>query len=273
MPRLQGLTAPESGPTQQVQVVAHADLEVLSVDSPPVAPPRCGSVMSAHLRGISSMATRAVLAELVAGYRQQCDDEVAIESVGGVDAAKRVLAGEAFDLVILASDAIERLIAAGCVAADSRVDLVHSGVAVAVPAGTPLPDIGTEAALRAAVLAAPTIGYSTGPSGVQLAKLFERWGIADTVKGRIVQAPPGVPVGSLVAKGEIALGFQQLSELINVEGIHIVGALPPAVQIDTVFSAGRCTGSTQAAAVSALLAFLASPQADAAKRRHGMTPA
>ena len=229
--------------------------------------------MSAVLRGISSMATRAVLAELAADYRHRTGVEVQFESVGGVDAARRVQAGEAFDLVVLAGDAIDRLIAGGRALGDSRVDLVHSGVAVAVPAGAPRPDLGSEDAVRQAVLAAPSIGYSTGPSGVQLLRQFERWGITEALQGRLVQAPAGVPVGALVARGEIALGFQQLSELINVEGIDVVGPLPPAIQIDTTFSAAVCAASEQAPAVRALLAYLTSPLAADAKRRHGMTPA
>jgi molybdate transport system substrate-binding protein len=88
-----------------------------------------------------------------------------------------------------------------------------------------------------------------------------------------VQAPPGVPVGTLVARGEVALGFQQLSELIHVEGITIVGPLPKAIQITTTFSAGIGSRSQQAAAVQALLAFMAAPQAAAAKQRQGMQPA
>jgi molybdate transport system substrate-binding protein len=218
------------------------------------------------------MATRALLADLSAAFAQRGGMPVQFESVGGVDAAKRVQAGEAFDLVVLASDAVDKLIAAGHVVAGSRVDLVRSGVAVAVRAGMPLPDLGSEDAVRAAVLAAPSIGYSTGPSGVQLAKLFERWGISATIQDRIRQAPPGVPVGALVASGDIALGFQQLSELIHLEGIQIVGPLPPAIQIDTRFSAGLCCTSSQPQAVQALIDFMASALADAAKQRQGMTP-
>ena len=220
---------------------------------------------------ISSMATKALLADLVAAYSAQHPKvAVAVTSVGGVDAAKRVVAGEAFDIVALASDAIEKLAASGHVAGDSRIDMVHSAVAVAVPAGTPRPDISTEAALRAAVLAAPTLGYSTGPSGVQLAKLFERWGIAQEIAPRIVTPPPGTSVGSLVAKGEVALGFQQLSEMTGVAGIDVIGGLPEAVQIVTTFSAARATVSAQPDAVQAFLAFLASPATAALKRRHGM---
>ncbi|MEG2976578.1 MAG: substrate-binding domain-containing protein [Comamonas sp.] len=230
--------------------------------------------MSAALKGISSMATRQVLADLSEAWQAQGGEPVQIESVGGVDAAQRVQSGdEAFDVVFLASGAIDKLQVAGRVLSGSKVDLVLSSTAVAVPAAAQQPDISTEDAVRAAVLAAPSIGYSTGPSGVALQKLFERWGIADEIKPRIVQARPGVPVGSLVASGEVALGFQQLSELIHVAGIQIVGSLPSAIAIDTVFSAGVVTGSANAEAVQRLLAFMASPEAAAAKRRQGMEPA
>lgn len=229
--------------------------------------------MTTDIKGISSMATRLVLAELVDAFQQRSGSRVTIESVGGVDAAKRVQAGEAFDVVILASDAIDKLMASGHVLAGSKVDLVRSGVAVAVRAGAPKPDISTEDAVREAVRAARSISYSTGPSGVALAKLFERWGIADEIKDRIVTPPPGIPVGSLVAKGEVELGFQQLSELLNLEGISVLGPLPPAIQIITTFSAGVCSGSQQVAAVRAMLADMNSPEAAAAKQRQGMDPA
>ncbi|MBX9959275.1 MAG: substrate-binding domain-containing protein [Burkholderiaceae bacterium] len=229
--------------------------------------------MSTEILGISSMATRLVLAELAEAYQRASGQRLRIESVGGVDAAKRVAAGEAFDVVILASDAIDKLIASGHVLAGSRVDLVHSGVAVAVRAGAAQPDISSEDAVRAAVQAARSVSYSTGPSGVALARLFERWGLAEELKARLVTPPPGIPVGSLVAKGEVALGFQQLSELINLEGIIVLGPLPPAIQITTTFSAGICTASRQPEAVRALLDYLRSPATAEAKRRQGMEPA
>ena len=139
------------------------------------------------------MATKALLADLTQAYTAQTGVSVQMESVGGVDAAKRVQAGEAFDMVLLASDAIERLIASGHVQIGSRHDWVRSPVAVAVQAGAPRPDLSNEAAVKAAVLASPTLSYSTGPSGVYLEKLFERWCIADEVKARIVVPPPGTP--------------------------------------------------------------------------------
>ena len=219
------------------------------------------------------MATRQVLADLVAGFAQQSGTQAAIESVGGVDAAKRVAAGEAFDVVILASDAIDKLLATGHLVPGSKVDWVRSGVAVAVRAGAPLPDLSSEDAVRRAVLAARSVSVSTGPSGVALAKLFERWGIAEQIADRIVTAAPGVPVGALVANGAVELGFQQLSELMNLEGITLLGPLPPEVQITTTFSAGIAATSTRPEAVRELLDFLASPARAETKRRHGMDPA
>lgn len=219
------------------------------------------------------MATRQVLADLVSAFEQRNGASVAFESVGGVDAAKRVMADEPFDLVVLASDAMHKLAVAGKLLPDSVVDLVHSGVAVAVKAGAAQPGIGSEDAVRQAVLAARTISYSTGPSGVALAALFERWGLADALRSRIVQAPPGVPVGTLVARGEVELGFQQLSELLHVKGITVLGPLPPDIQITTTFSAGVCATAAQPDAARALIAFMASNEAAEAKRRQGMDPA
>lgn len=228
--------------------------------------------MAAPLTLISSMATRQILNDLAAEHERRTGQAVKVESVGGVDAAKRVQAGEAFDLVVLAANAIDQLAAAGRTAGP-RTDLVTSGVAVAVQAGAPRPAIDSEEALKQAVLKAESLAYSTGPSGVQLAKLFERWGIAAEIQPRIVTAPPGVAVGSLVAKGEVALGFQQLSEMLHVEGIAVVGPLPDAVQITTVFSAAVVAGAAQESAARELLAFMASPATAEAKRRQGMEPA
>ena len=228
--------------------------------------------MSPRITAISSMATRQLLAELARAFEQRSGCTVAIESVGGVDAARRVQAGEPFDVVVLASDAIDRLIASGQVVGE-RVDLVRSPVAIAVRAGAPHPDVASELAVRRAVLAAGHICYSTGPSGVHLARLFERWGIAQEIRNRVVQAPPGVPVGTLVARGDVELGFQQLSELMHLDGIDVLGPLPDEIQFITIFSAGLCAVSAHADAVRAMLEFMTSPEAAVVKRRYGMEPA
>ena len=219
------------------------------------------------------MATRQLLAALGTAYEREGTAQVVVESIGGVDATRRVLEGEVFDFVVLAADAIDKLAAQEKVLAGSRVDLVTSGVAVAVRQGATRPDVATEDAVRHAVLAARNVGYSTGPSGVALAKLFDRWGITQQLEGRFVQAKPGVPVASLVARGDVELGFQQLSELLGIEGIDVIGPLPPAIQITTTFSAGVCSTSREPDATRALLQFMASPAVSEAKRRCGMEPA
>ncbi|HXX83216.1 MAG TPA: substrate-binding domain-containing protein [Casimicrobiaceae bacterium] len=226
-----------------------------------------------QVTGISSMATRHLLAELSDAYERKSGQRVAVVSVGGVDAARRVQGGEAFDFVVLAADAIEQLAATGSIVAGSRIDLARSGVAVAVAAGARRPDIANEQAVRDAVLAARCIGYSTGPSGTHLVRLFGRWGVAATIAPRVVQAPPGTPVATLVARGDVELGFQQLSELIHQPDIDVVGPLPPEIQLNTVFSGAVCSASRRREAAMALLSFLASPAADPAKRRQGMEPA
>jgi len=219
------------------------------------------------------MATRELLRELLNLYVHQGGCPLQLESVGGVDAAKRVQSGELFDVVFLASDAIARLVASGHLDGDSRMDLARSGVALAVRAGAPRPDISSADAVRSAVLAARNISYSTGPSGVALAQLFDAWGIAEQIKDRIVTAPPGVPVGSLVASGEVELGFQQFSELMGLAGIDLLGSLPDSIQITTTFSAAISCTSPHRSEAKALLQFLASEQAGEAIRRQGMVPA
>jgi len=228
--------------------------------------------MKHPITGISSMATPQLLAELIGAWRQRGGAEVRVESTGGVDAAKRVRDGEEFDFVVLAADAIDKLAAADRIVRGSKADIVRSGVAIAVRRAAARPAIETEEALRKAVLAARTVGYSTGPSGVALQQLFARWGIAGAIEDRVVQAPAGVAVGTLIARGEVELGFQQLSELMHVEGIDVIGPMPPGLAIVTTFSGGVCVAATQPDAARAFLEFIRSPATDAAKRRHGMEP-
>ena len=216
------------------------------------------------------MATRTLLATLAPACEAATGAALTIESVGGVDAARRVANGEDFDLVLLAHDALDRLEAAGHLLAGSQVALVRSGVSVAVRAGQAHPDLSTESAVREAVLAAASVGHSTGPSGVQLLALFDRWGIREALAGRLVQAPAGVPVAALVARGEVALGFQQLSELIGQPGIEIVGPLPEPIRIDTVFAGAIGVRSPRADQARQALAFLASPATAEAKQAQGM---
>jgi len=218
------------------------------------------------------MATRRLLGEMIAQFEKTSPHRVALESVGGLDAAKRVRAGEPLDVVVLAREVIDDLIGAARIVEGSRVDVAVSAIGVAVRSGTPHPDISSADGVRAAVLAARRIGYSTGPSGQYLAKLFANWDPDGRLEDRIIVAPVGVPVGSLVARGDIDLAFQQLSEL-GGDGIDVVGELPPDIQMMTTFSGGVARASAQPEAARALLAFMASPALTPIKREHGMDTA
>lgn len=232
--------------------------------------------MSHSLTGISSMATRQVLAALAAHAVTAGGPAVQWESVGGVDAARRVASGsgsgERFDLVCLAADALDKLLAAGHVQGP-RVDLVRSAMAVAVREGAARPDITTEAALREAVARARSVGYSTGPSGTHLLSLIERWGLQHALASRLVQAPPGVPVAQLVARGDAELGFQQMPELAGQPGIAVLGTLPGAAAQTTTFSAALGLDTAHAHAARAALALFNDDAAAAIKRRFGLEPA
>jgi molybdate transport system substrate-binding protein len=229
--------------------------------------------MGIVIAGVSSMATRLILGELTRRYEAASGVRVAIKSMGGVDAARLIRSGEATDIVILASNVMAQLQAEGHILSGSIQDFARSGMAIAVQAGASWPDISDEAAVRGAVAAAPKVCYSTGPSGDHLLQLCERWGILPAQADRLIKAPPGVPVGALVAQGEADLGFQQLSELIHVPGIEVVGPLPPQIQAVTVFSAGVSSASQHSAETRDLIAYLTSSDADDVKREQGMEPA
>ena len=213
-----------------------------------------------------------MLADMIEQFEASSESHVALESVGGLDAAKRVRAGEPLDVVVLAREVIDDLIGATRIVAGSRVDVAVSAIGVAVRAGAPHPDLASADGVKAAVLAARRVGYSTGPSGQYLARLFASWDPDGRLQNRVTVAPTGVPVGSLVARGEIDLGFQQMSEL-GGDGIDVVGLLPSDIQMMTTFSGGIALTSSQPDAARALLAFMGSPALTPIKRAHGMDAA
>jgi molybdate transport system substrate-binding protein len=184
----------------------------------------------------------------------------------------RLARGEALDLVILSGDSLDRQIAAGRMRPGSRVDLGRTGIGVAVKAGASRPDIGSADAVVRALLEARSIGYSASASGVYLDGLFRRLGIAEALAPKLRRAQ-GEPVGRLVARGDVEIGFQQVSELIPVAGIDYVGPLPPEIQEITVFSAGVPATAAQPDAAKALVDHLKSPAAVAVMRKCGMEPA
>lgn len=227
------------------------------------------------MRAISSMATRQLLADLSRAANFAGLPELQIESVGGVEAADRVASGESFDLVFLAQGALQALASAGHVDGKTLTPLVRSQVAIAVPSGNDEPAVSPNAAafvdaarLRDALRGADRIGYSTGPSGTALVRMIERWGMADELDGRLLQARPGIPVAKSLAEGDVQIGFQQLSELISQRGIRILGTMPADAAIDTVFAGVVAAASTTPTEADEMLKYLASPAAVSIKLRH-----
>lgn len=238
------------------------------------------------MRAISSMATRHLLRDLFDAASASGLPSIELEAVGGVDAAARVAAGEQHDLVILADDTLRRLAADGHVDDASVQPLALSQVAVAVAevgdSGGEVGDTGGESTaarptgaafadaegLRAALLAADRIGYSTGPSGTALVRMIETWGLKDELGPRLRRARPGVPVAVLVARGEADIGLQQLSELVGQPGVRILGLLPEDSAIDTVFSGAVASTASDPAGAAAVLAFLASTATAPIKAAH-----
>jgi molybdate transport system substrate-binding protein len=232
--------------------------------------------MASTVTIISSMATRLILQELAASFSNG-GHTVRIESVGGVEAAQRLRAGEVFDVAVLAADALQGLAGEGHVLPHSVRAFARSPTAVAVPSGglggVAHPGSCDEAAIRALVAGGKTIALSTGPSGKSMTQLLQSWGGVGSGKFRIVNAPPGVPVARLLARGDADVGFQQLSELLGEPGIDIVGTVDESLLPMTVFSCGISLSAADAAAAEDLIKALISPEAVAAKRRGGMEQA
>jgi molybdate transport system substrate-binding protein len=184
--------------------------------------------------------------------------------------------GETADVVILDGGAADELAARGLVRAESKVDLARSLIGMVVRAGAAKPDIATVEALRGTLLSVKSIAYSDSGSGTYLVTtLFPKLGIADAVaaKGRKVRGPPsGEPVAAAVARGEAEIGFQQVAELIHVPGITFVGTIPAEVQPLTFFAGAITRTAREPDAGSALIRFLASPEAAPVLSKAGLTP-
>jgi molybdate transport system substrate-binding protein len=226
---------------------------------------------AAEIKVLSSQAIKEAYLAFAPEFERVSGHKLNTTWNGTVDILKKLRAGEVFDMVILVTPSMETMIKEGKIVAGSRVDLVRSGIAVAVPLGAPKPDISSAEAIKRALLAAKNgIGYSSGPSGVFLEGLFQRWGIADQVKPKIKQTPPGTPVGSLLARGDVDIGFQQVSELLLYPGLQYVGPLPPDMQHVSVFAGGVHTGARQPDAARELIRFITSPAALPFIKKTGM---
>jgi molybdate transport system substrate-binding protein len=231
-----------------------------------------GLVCSAEIKVIASAAIKESYQEIVPEFEKATNNKVVTLWSGTGDIMKRVKAGETADIIILGSNSIDELIGLGKIEPGSRVDLMKSGVGVAVRAGAPKPDISSGEALKKTLLSAKSIGYSSGPSGVYLDSLFQRMGIANELKPKLMQPPSGGSVAEVVARGDAEIGFQQVSELIHAPGIDFLGPLSPDVQQITVFSSGIPTGAKEPAAAKALVMHLKSPAAVPIIKKNGMEP-
>jgi molybdate transport system substrate-binding protein len=234
-----------------------------------------GAVEAAEIRVVSSGGFSAAYKALAPEFERASGHRLITfwgPSMGATHDAvpARLQRGEAIDVVIMVGYALEALVKEGKVIAESRVDLARSGIGIAVRAGAPRPEIGSVDALKRTLVAATSIAYSDSASGVYVStELFQRLGIADQVAGKS-RMIPAEPVGQVVARGDAELRFQQMSELIPVPGIDLVGPLPAEVQKITVFSAGIVAGAKEPVAARALIAFLASPEAAGAITKSGM---
>lgn len=231
------------------------------------------AVNAAEIKVLSTQATEESYRELVPQFEKETGHKVTTIFTGTLDVKKRIAAGETYDLIIMSAPDIDGFVKAGTIVSGTRVDLAKSGVGAGVKAGAPKPDISSVDALKKTVLGAKWIGYSTGPSGVYIVGMFEKLGIADQVKPKLKQTPTGVFVGTLVASGEVEIGFQQISEMSHFAGVDYVGPLPAEVQRFTMFASGIQAGAKQADAAKALVKFLTAPAAAPVFRKKGMEPA
>jgi molybdate transport system substrate-binding protein len=219
---------------------------------------------------LSSLATREAYLELVPQFEQSTGAKVTTTWAGTVDINKRMAAGEVFDLVISSNAAIGELTNQGKIVAGTGTVLAKAGIGIGVRKGAPKPDVGTPEAFKRALIAARTVGLSTGPSGVYLEKLFQRLGVADAVKAKTRLIPSGGTVSTLLASGEAEIGFQQVSEIAHAEGVDYVGPLPAELQLISVFTAGVHTGASHPDQAKALVKFLTAPASLAVMTKHGL---
>ncbi|WP_441235770.1 substrate-binding domain-containing protein [Bradyrhizobium sp. 930_D9_N1_4] len=225
-----------------------------------------------NIRMLSTLGLMGAMRSLSSAFEAASGIHVDSDFAPTLALLKRLRDGEAADLVILTREGLDEMIGEGRVVADSAADLARSYVGLAVRAGQPHPDIATEAALRATLLAARSVAYSRlGASGVYFAQLIQQWGIAAEINARATIVEQGFTAERLVS-GEADLAVQQISELKQVEGIEIVGPVPHELQTPAVFSAGRMANAKSAEAADRLLRYLASPEVVPVLRQSGLEP-
>ena len=226
--------------------------------------------MGDALRVLSTLALKGAIRSLAGRYQAAADMRIDADFAPTLALLDRLRAGEVADIVILTREGLDEIAREGRVVAESCVDLARSFVGIAVKAGAPHPDISSEAALRVTLLAARAVAYSRlGASGILFAKLLERLGIAADVNARAVIIPQGFTAERLVT-GEADLAVQQISELMQVGDVEVIGPIPRELQTPAIFSAGRMRASQKAGEADRLLRFLASPDVVPVLRESGL---
>jgi molybdate transport system substrate-binding protein len=232
-----------------------------------------GSAAAAAIKVLSAGAIKPVIVAALPEFEQRTGHKVTIENDTAGGLLRRVRAGEKFDLLVMPRPGLIQLSQEGAVIGTSLLPLAKVGIGVAVKKGAPLPEIGSSADFRAALLAARNVAYidpvAGGSSGIYLAQLFERMGIAQQIRPKAVLVPGGLVAQRLVT-GEADLAVHQISEILAVPGATLVGPLPADIQNYTVYAGGVSASAGAAAAARQLLATLAGPQLRAQLAAHGM---
>ena len=232
-----------------------------------------GAAKSAEIVVFSTISAKEALLELVPEFERASGYKVNITYAGGSGLAERIRSGTRGDLFIGPEEFSGPLIDEGRLLAGSRTAFARSRTGLAVRAGAPKPDISSPEKLKSVLLAAGSVSYSAGASGMHFVRVLERLGIADAVAAKRVAARPGELVGAVVARGDADIGVQQVSELLPVPGIEILGPLPVELQQTITYGVTAFPQSTQREAAQALVSFLRSEAARAVLRRKGLDPA
>jgi molybdate transport system substrate-binding protein len=228
--------------------------------------------MADTVRVLSTLALKGAVHRLAGQYQATTATKIDADFAPTLALLDRLRHGEDADVVVLTREGLDALSDEGHVVNETKVDLARSYVGIAVLAGSAHPEIATEAALRAALLGARSVAYSRlGASGIFFAQLIERMGIAAKINAKATVTPSGFTAERLVS-GEADLAVQQISELKQVAGIEVVGAIPRELQTPAVFSAGRMTASKKIAQSDRLLQYLASKEVAPVLRDTGLQP-
>ena len=235
--------------------------------------PMAGTGKDVEIVVLSTISAKEALIELVPEFERASGHRVNITYAGGPGLANRIREGAHGDLFIGPEEFSGPLIEAGRLLAETRTAFARSTTALAVRAGAPRPDISSPEKLKNALLAAGSVSYSAGASGIHFVKVLERLGIAEAIAAKRVAARPGELIGAVVARGDADIGVQQVSELLPVAGIDILGPLPAELRQTIVYGATAFPQSTQREAAQAFVSFLRSDAARAVLRRSGLEPA